>query len=67
MELESYLVVAGYGKRMGEALKSQSGWAQNGNGSDVYGFNEQLELLQFHLGDVLVQDQTSSTAPSIGM
>ncbi len=39
VELESYLVVAGYGKRMGEALKSQTGWAQNGNGSDVYGFN----------------------------
>ena len=39
MELESYLVVAGHGKRMGEALKSESGWAQNGNGTDDYGFN----------------------------
>ena len=37
--LESYLVVAGYGKRMGEALKAESGWAQNGNGTDAFGFN----------------------------
>ncbi len=39
MKLESYLVVAGYGKRMGEALKAESGWAQNGNGTDAFGFN----------------------------
>ena len=39
MELESYLVVAGQGKRMGEVLKAESGWAQSGNGTDTYGFN----------------------------
>ena len=39
MEMESYLVIAGHGKRMGEVLKKSSGWQQQGNGSDLYGWN----------------------------
>ena len=39
MELESFLVASGTGKRMGQALKATSGWAQGGNGNDTYGFN----------------------------
>ena len=39
MELESFLVSEGSGKRMGRALKSTSGWASSGNGEDTYGFN----------------------------
>ena len=39
MEMESYLVIAGHGKRMGEVLKKTSGWAQGGNGTDLYGWN----------------------------
>ena len=40
MEMESYLVIAGHGKRMGEVLKKSSGWAQGGGGTDLYGWNE---------------------------
>jgi uncharacterized protein (TIGR02145 family) len=39
MEMESYLVIAGHGKRMGEVLKKNSGWAQGGSGTDLYGWN----------------------------
>jgi uncharacterized protein (TIGR02145 family) len=39
VELESFLIGAGYGDRMGTALKSTSGWAEAGNGDDAFGFN----------------------------
>ena len=39
VELESFLYAAGHGESMGAALKSTSGWAANGNGEDLFGFN----------------------------
>ena len=39
VELESFLIGAGFGDQMGTALKSTSGWSAAGNGDDAFGFN----------------------------
>lgn len=58
-EMFAFMVEEGYQGVKGDALKSNSGWDNNGNGSDVYGFNAKPAAYRYDFGQFNEMGETT--------